>query len=869
MTPMMQQYLAIKEQYKDALLFFRLGDFYEMFHEDAQIGSRALEIVLTSRGKGTDGIPMCGIPYHSADLYIAKLIEKGYKIAICEQVEDPKLAKGIVKREVIKVITPGTVLDDKILDEKRNNYLMSLVVSNYTVGLAYLDITIGDIFITSFDLKKMDFNTVISEITRIFPAECIIDENIIEFNLIKLIKKQIPSLLISKENLPFKEAEDINHYILNNLSKIDPICLVEAKTIEYQAAALLIAYLLKTQKTIALNINKIETYTINDYMMIDSQTRRNLELTTSLRNNKQGTLLNTLDATSTSMGGRMLKLWLEQPLINKQQINARLEATKELIDHALVKQKITEQLKDIYDLERLISKIAFDHINPREIIALKTSLKQINPIKDNLKICLAKQIKEISDGLYNYDSLISLIEAVIHDNPPITFKEGGIIKDGYNSDIDKLRKATSNGKQWIAELEAKEKDRTGIKSLKIRYNKVFGYYIEITNSNLANVPTDYIRKQTLVNAERFITPELKELEDMLLNSTVRLYELEYNTFNQLRDTIKGYINQIKVTAHYIATLDVICSSATIALNRQYVMPKMDASRNLILEGARHPVVEALLNREDFIANNCAFNIDQNTLSIITGPNMAGKSTYIRTVAIIIIMAQAGFYVPAKYANIGIVDKVFARVGASDDIATGQSTFMVEMNEVANILNNATDRSMIILDEVGRGTSTYDGLSIAWAICEYIVKNIQAKTLFATHYHELIELENLYPHIKNYSMAVKEQNNSIVFLRQVIEGGTDKSYGIYVAKLAGLPESVLAKAKKKIKDLENQIGMPIQAELNFADQGSMEALLREPLLEIVDNIKKMDVNDLTPLQALNLLSQYQSEIKKVEGNYEKD
>ncbi|WP_227766456.1 DNA mismatch repair protein MutS [Zhaonella formicivorans] len=862
LTPMMQQYLAIKKQYQDAILFFRLGDFYEMFMEDAILASRELEITLTSRESGAERVPMCGVPYHAADSYIARLIDKGYKVAICEQVEDPKSVKGIVKREVIRVITPGTILDEKVLPEKQNNYLVALTSTEECYGLAFVDISTGEFRAASI-AKSKGQGPILDEVARLNPAECLVNESVqADENLLAALRKMLRCQVSFPELgcLNFKESYNLlkRHFGTTSLAGFGCEHLPAAIT----AAALVLRYLQETQKIALKHLTKISSYSIESFMLLDLQTRRNLELLTSLRTqNKNGSLLQILDLTVTAMGGRKLKQWLEQPLLDLDAIKLRLDATAELVENLFLREETRSYLKEIYDLERLLGKVAYGTANARDLLALKHSLQVLEPLKKALKQSNSPGLKAINDELQLYPELTDLLERSIAPEPPLSLKEGGLIKTGYNQTVDQLRQASSDGKVWIASLEQEERERTGVKSLKIGFNKVFGYYLEITKANLNNVPPDYIRKQTLANAERYITPKLKELEDLVLHSQERLATLEYEIFLAIRAEVAKLTGSIQKTAQLIAELDVLCSFAEVAVRNNYVKPEVDNSTTLELIEARHPVVEKLVAECDFVPNNCYLNTAEHQLAIITGPNMAGKSTYIRTVAILAIMAQIGSFIPARRAKIGLVDRVFARVGASDDLATGQSTFMVEMNEVANILNNASQRSLIILDEVGRGTSTFDGLSIAWAISEYLLENTKARTLFATHYHELIELENLFSGVKNYSMAVKEHNDQVIFLRQVVPGGTDKSYGIHVAQLAGLPKKVIERAKEKLHELEQEGCQRQYRREAAAAQETQLSFVPPAYYElIISRLKELDLNNLTPLKALNILDELKRSIK---------
>jgi DNA mismatch repair protein MutS len=853
LTPMMQQYVNIKSHYPDAILFFRLGDFYEMFFEDAELASKILEIALTARDGGEKRVPMCGVPYHAADGYIAKLVARGFKVAICEQVEDPKTAKGIVKREVTRVITPGTIIDDKVLVDKQNNYLMALADNYQQIGLAYVDISTGELYTTAYD----EFSAkkgIIDEIARLSPAECLICDNLAEDYKTIIEKNNTISkyaITVLNEELSLEEAKSL-------IEKQFPHDEFARKSFKEQpavmmAVGILLLYLQETQKNALQHLTKIRFYYPKRYMNIDPQTRRNLELTVSLRSQERyGSLLHILDETKTAMGGRKLKQWIEQPLLDEKAIKDRLDAVEELVNEIFLRSDLKKSLKGIYDFERILAKTAYNTVNARDLLALKQSLAALEQIKKCLEKVKSTGLSLLAFELELFPDLVNLLDKALNPDPPLTIREGGIIKENFNQRVDELRKAAKNGKSWIAKLEAEERERTGIKSLKIGFNKVFGYYIDVTKANLDLVPKDYIRKQTLANSERYITPKLKELEDLVLNSQERLRILEYEIFTSIREEVSNYISKIQKAAQIVAELDVLVSFAECAIKYNYVKPSITSNLTLKLTGARHPVVEQLNANGFFVPNDCLLDTSEHQLAIITGPNMAGKSTYIRTVALIAIMAQMGSFVPADEAVIGLVDRVFARVGASDDLATGQSTFMVEMNEVANILQNATKKSLIILDEVGRGTSTFDGLSIAWSICEYLVENIRARTLFATHYHELIELENIYPAVKNYSMAVKEHKDEVVFLRKVIPGGSDRSYGIHVAKLAGLPSKVLDSAYKKLRELEQEKDSGKTIQEIAATKEENKVIFKKQDQEVLEILQNLQVDNVAPREALNLL-----------------
>ncbi|WP_416188213.1 DNA mismatch repair protein MutS [Clostridium perfringens] len=798
LTPMMRQYFEIKENYKDCILFFRLGDFYEMFFEDAETAARELELVLTGRDCGLEKrAPMCGIPFHASNSYIGRLVAKGYKVAICEQVEDPKFAKGIVKRDVIKVITPGTYTDSSFVEETKNNYIMTIYadLERNRCSLAITDISTGDFLATEGELEK---GVILDEISKFNPKEIILLDSL-DQELIKDITLTTPALISRKSIEYFEENFE---EVLNNQfgEKSNSLSLMVKKS-----SNALVKYILDTQKISLTNINDIEVYSLVDFMTIDLSSRRNLELTENLREkSKKGSLLWVLDKTETSMGSRMLRRWIEEPLVNKEKITLRLNAVEELFNDLSLNDSLKEALHDIYDIERILGKISNKNANAKDLIALKTSIGKIPNVKGIIENCTSSLLKNYHHNLDDLRDIYELLEKSIKEDPSLTLKDGDLIKDGFNSEIDELRLAKTNGKDWISSLENREREFTGIKSLKVGFNKVFGYYIEISKANYSSIPEGrYIRKQTLANAERFITPELKEIEEKLLGASEKLCSLEYDIFLDIRNEVENHIDRLKTTAKIIAELDCISNLAFVALENDFIKPEINEDGETKIENGRHPVVEKVIPKGEFIPNDTIINKDDNQLLIITGPNMAGKSTYMRQVAIITLMCQIGSFVPASKANISVVDKIFTRIGASDDLAGGKSTFMVEMWEVSNILKNATENSLVLLDEVGRGTSTYDGLSIAWSVIEYICKNknLRCKTLFATHYHELTKLEGEIHGVRNYSVAVKEVDNNIIFLRKIIEGGADQSYGIEVAKLAGIPDEVINRAKEILETLE--------------------------------------------------------------------
>ena len=801
LTPMMQQYVKTKEQYKDCILFYRLGDFYEMFFDDAITASKELEITLTGKDCGQEErAPMCGVPYHAVDSYLNKLVSKGYKVAICEQMEDPKLAKGLVKREVIRIVTPGTNLSMQALDETKNNYLMCIVYMDDCFGISTADISTGDYYMTEVDSAKK----LMDEITKFSPAEIIHNDAFCMSGVDLDDLKERLNISVSVLDSWYMDEEQCRERLKRHfkVSVLEGLGLGDYPTGTIAAGALL-QYLYDTQKNSLTHLTHITTYNSGQYMVIDSSTRRNLELLETLREKqKRGSLLWVLDKTKTAMGARLLRTWIEQPYIDKKPIEMRLDAIEEINRELINRDEIREYLNPVYDLERLISKISCKTANPRDLIAFKSSLSMIPPIKLLLRSYSSPKLREIYDRMDGLEDLCQLIENAINDDPPISSKEGSIIKDGFHEDIDKYRHAKTEGKQWLSQLESEEREKTGIKNLKVKFNKVFGYYLEVTNSYKSMVPDSWTRKQTLTNAERYITPRLKELEDTILGAEDKLFSLEYDLFCDVRDRIAGEVSRIQATAKALANLDVLCSLALVAERNNYVRPKINTKGVIDIKGGRHPVVEKMTASQMFIENDTYLDNQKQRISIITGPNMAGKSTYMRQTALIVLMAQMGSFVPAASADIGIVDRIFTRVGASDDLASGQSTFMVEMTEVANILRNATKDSLLILDEIGRGTSTFDGLSIAWAVVEYISnpKLLGAKTLFATHYHELTELEGKLSNVNNYCIAVKEQGDDIIFLRKIVRGGADKSYGIQVAKLAGVPDLVIDRAKELVEEL---------------------------------------------------------------------
>ncbi|MBD3181600.1 DNA mismatch repair protein MutS [Candidatus Poribacteria bacterium] len=858
----MRQYQGIKRNYPDSILFFRMGDFYETFYEDAKIASRVLGIALTARDKNRgEPIPLAGVPYKAADTYLTKFIKAGYKVAICEQVEDPKKAKGLVKREVIRLITPGTVIEPNILDKKTNNYLASVSQIDNLYGFAHVDLSTGEFSVTELDTE----NKLLAEMERIHPAECLISEKFRQENrLMDAVSASInpavnylPAWSFSPETA---RSELLEHFHIISLDGFG----CENMPGAISAAGALIYYLNDTQKQEVKHIQTLSTYSIEQYMILDADTQRNLELLRSLRDaSTKGTLLEVLDESLTPMGGRKLRQCLLRPLIDVDQIKARLDAVAEFHSKIIFQDDFREILKDMHDLERLIARISLGTANARDMLALKTSLRLLPLLKEKLDTCEATLLCILNEELEDISDVADLIEVSIHEDPPTTLTEGHIIKDGYNEELDELRKLSSTGKDWIANLQETERKRTGINSLRIGYNDTFGYYIEVTKANLESVPENYVRKQTLVNSERFITPELKEHESKILNAQERMEEIEYDLFCEIRNKVSESTQRIQKAASIVAMLDVLSALANVASKHNYIKPNVNESDEIIIKGGRHPVVEQFTTGEGFVPNDVNLDCDEQQMIIITGPNMSGKSTYLRQVALIVLMAQMGSFVPASEASIGIVDRIFTRVGASDNLVMGRSTFLVEMNETANILNNASRRSLLILDEIGRGTSTYDGLSIAWAVAEHILDKtkIGARTLFATHYHELVELGEKHEGARNYNVAVREKEDQIVFLRKIVEGGTDESYGVHVAQLAGLPVEVVERANEILKRLEEKGGkrenLPephkVPTNIEYVEPVQL-SLFGSKADEIIDEIIAVDITNMTPLQALNKLQE---------------
>ena len=867
-TPMMEQYFQIKNEYKYCLLFFRLGDFYEMFFDDAIIASKELEITLTGRDWGqSERAPMCGVPFHSADGYINRLVEKGYKVAICEQVEDPKAAKGIVKRDVVRVITPGTITDNAALDEKKNNYIMSVFADKNGYGIAVCDVTTGEFITTDFSSVNAE-TKVIDEIGHYMPSELVTNTTLKTSKVYDTISKRF--------NMSFSFCDDWTFSVSSAREKIyshldiatlDGIGIGD-KPLCISACGGLLRYLYDTQKTDLTHIAAIKYYSYSSYMLLDISTRRNLELVETMREkSRKGSLLWVLGKTKTAMGARLLKKWIEQPLMDKDLIDKRLNSVEELKDDIFMAEEIKEVLNSMYDFERIVSKIIYKTANCRDLISLKNSIENLPMLKNILSRSKSAYLKDIFNGLDTLENIFALIDVSIKEEPPFSIREGGMIKEGYHRDLDTLLKAKSEGKTWLEDFENSEKEKTGIKNLRVRFNKVFGYYIEVTKSNIANVPDYYIRKQTLTNCERYTTKELDELAGVLLGAEERIVELETELFFEIINSIAEETKRIQSTAYLCALCDVLQSLAETARNLNYVKPEISTDGVIDIKDGRHPVVEKMLDQA-FIPNDTFLDMDENMLSIITGPNMAGKSTYMRQTALIVLMAQIGSFVPASFAKIGIVDRIFTRVGASDDLASGQSTFMVEMAEVANILNNATNKSLLILDEIGRGTSTFDGLSIAWSVLEYIAdkKQVGAKTLFATHYHEISELEGKLEGVKNYCITVEEQGDDVVFLRKIVRGGADHSYGVQVAKLAGLPTKVIKRAKAILKKLnaaditKKAKHIATEAKSNSYDEPKQVDMFTMNETKIIDEINSINVMNLTPIEALQVLYDLQNKTK---------
>jgi len=860
MTPMMQQYLATKEEYNDCILFYRLGDFYEMFFDDAITVSRELELTLTGKSCGLEErAPMCGVPYHSANIYIARLIEKGFKVAICEQVEDPKTAKGIVRREVIRVVTPGTVIDEELLDEKNNNYLAVIYRENTQIGFAVSDVSTGEIFVTQLSKDE----SVYDEIARYNPKEILVNDSA-DKALGNIVQTRFGMNMDSKDT--FFEWSEIEKKVLeqfkkNSLRELE----LDGKNEAVIAAGAMLMYLEHTQKRSLDYITTLNVYTVEDYMDLDFATRRNLEICETMRDRaKRGSLLGVVDKTKTSMGARMLRQWLEKPLINPDEINRRLYAVEEIVKNPMMKDELSYALSKTYDISRIISRLSLGTATPKDLIALKNTAQALPEVEYALSGAKSAMLKKLLEDFDILADIAGLIERAIDEEASAVLKDGNIIKDGYNEEIDTLRKAKKCGGGWLTELEAREREKTGIPKLKVGYNRVFGYYIEVSKSYMNSVPADYIRKQTLANGERYITEELKNIENNILGASERLLALEMHEYELIRQAVSKELERLKKAAYILSVADCLYSLAEVAYKNNYVMPNVSNNGKIEIVDGRHPVVEKMINNSIFVPNDTKLDKDDNRMLIITGPNMAGKSTYMRQVAVITLMAQIGSFVPAAKANIGIVDRIFTRVGASDDIASGQSTFMLEMNEVSHILRNATSNSLIILDEIGRGTSTFDGLSIAWAVVEYIhsKKKIGAKTLFATHYHELTELEEKLEGVVNYRIAVKKRGDDITFLRKIVRGGADDSYGIEVAALAGIPKEVIQNAKNILQRINDGETQAIAVEKKNAEPVSQLDLEMGMANELVEELKRLDVTTYTPIEALNKLYELTNKAREI-------
>ena len=858
LSPMMQQYQKIKAENQGAILFFRLGDFYEMFFDDAVLASKELELTLTARDCGQNKkAPMCGVPYHSSESYIARLISKGYKVAICEQMEDPALAKGLVKRDIIRVVTPGTVLEGSMLDEGKNNFICSIYAIGDHAGICFCDISTGELYSTSLD-KDLE-NEILNELGRFSPREILIGGETVNMKkLAPFIRDKLSACVEMREDAEF-ELETCRRTVLEQFKTLDDLGM-EGQDQAVSALGALLNYLKDTQRKVPLKINRIENYTQAQFMGIDLNTRRNLELLETMRNKeKRGSLLWVLDQTKTAMGKRLLRTWIEQPLLSCGKIIRRQNAVEELYCDPFLCGNLADQLTGVFDLQRLITRIVYGTANGRELRSLSATIGLLPELKKMLENRKSELLQSIYEDLDTLEDVHDLIEGSIVDDPPFSVREGGIIREGYNQEVDELRKDMTGGKDYVAAIEKREREKTGIPKLRVGYNRVFGYYLEVTNSYKDQVPDSYIRKQTLTNCERYVTQELKDLEGRILGAKDRCVQLEYRLFDDIRTTVSAQQERVQKTSNAIAQLDVLCSFARVAVKNQYCRPEVNLSGKIVLKESRHPVVELLSDASPFVPNDALLDQDENRVLVITGPNMAGKSTYMRQIALIALMAQLGSFVPAASAEIGLVDQIFTRVGASDDLASGQSTFMVEMNEVADILKRATSNSLLVLDEIGRGTSTFDGMSIARAVLEFVVdkRKLGAKTLFATHYHELTEMEELMDGVKNYSIAVKKRGDDITFLRRIIRGGADDSYGIEVAKLAGLPQPVINRAKQVLKELET--GQEVTPKTKAPKKARKEeppapqiSLLPSAESEIEERLKKVDVNTLTPIEAMNLL-----------------
>lgn len=859
LSPMMEQYFQIKNEYKDYILLYRLGDFYEMFYEDAKLASKELDLTLTGRDCGQEErAPMCGMPYHSCESYIARLIQKGYKVAICEQTEDPALAKGIVKREVVRIITPGTVTESSMLEENKNNFICSLISSKAGSCISYCDISTGEIYVESLEYDKT-MDNVLNSLSKFSPNEVLLDKDFENQNIIDFLKNRLSAMVTSipQKQYNISKLKDIvlAHFKCKNISEYD----ILDEDASYLSLGILLCYIMDTQKSDTGYLKTLISVSKNDFMELDANTRRNLELCETMRSKeKHGSLLWVLDKTKTAMGGRMIRNWICQPLTNISIIRKRQNAVEELVSNYRNLDEIRNFLSNIQDMERLMTRIVYKTANGRDLRALSSTISNIRPIKELMSNSNSSYLKEIYAQIDYLDDLYKLIDEAISEEPPVSVREGKIIKKGYNKDVDELNLILTDGKGWLAQIEAREKEATGIKNLKIGYNKVFGYYIEVTKSNIGDVPPVYIRKQTLTNCERYITDELKDLENKILSANDKIASLEYEIFSQVLKYISSQIDRVQKTAKAIARLDVISSFAKIAIDNKYVCPEISVKDEIIINEGRHPVVEKVLKNSLFVPNDTLLNCSTNKIVILTGPNMAGKSTYMRQIAIITLMSQIGSFVPAKYAKIGIVDKIFTRVGASDDLASGQSTFMLEMTEVAHILKNATPKSLLVLDEIGRGTSTFDGMSIAKSVIEYIIKKkkLNCKTLFATHYHELTDMENSHEGIVNYNVAVKKHGDEITFLRKILKGASDDSYGIQVAKLAGVPNEVVERAKEILIEIENNIIVPKEEKIQKNGELSENQMSFNEVNNnnIIKYLKKLSIDSVTPIEALNILNE---------------
>jgi len=854
---MMEQYREVKRQHPQDLLMFRLGDFYELFFDDAELAARELEITLTSREAGNSNrVPMCGVPYHAVEGYLTRLIAKGYRVAICEQVEDPKLAKGIVRREVVRVVTPGTILSEAALTDRGNNYLALVCERGVELALAAADISTGE-FLWALFTGTDRYPALMNQLSRLAPAEIVLTGNMERWDdMERFIQNRMSACTVT--NFISDAPDGLCDYPAQHFAASD----IPAETVAFSAVAQLLQYLHQTMKSDLSHLNRLTRFRLQDVLMLDSTTLRNLEISRNMREGgKRGSLLGVIDFTATAMGGRLLRQWLESPLMNLLEIRRRHDAVEELFNTPVLRQSLRERLKSVYDLERILTRIEVGTANARDLTALLSSFVILPELKQILCALKTTALTDVGYGMETHSDCAERISAAIVDNPPFSIREGGFIREGYDLELDELRGLSRDSRQWVQDMEAREKESTGIKSLKISYNKVFGYYIEVTHANTTAVPANYVRKQTLVNAERYITPELKEFETKILGAQEKIVAIEYHLFSALRDFIKQRLTAIQSTARHLAALDCLISFAEAAAQYRYVRPTMTEDQRLYIRDGRHPVVERLLSGEIFVPNDTQLDSSDCEIMILTGPNMAGKSTYMRQVALLTLMAQAGSFVPAKEASLSPVDRIFTRVGASDDLATGQSTFMLEMNEVSQILKHATAKSLIILDEIGRGTSTFDGMSIARAVVEYVKERIHAKTIFATHYHELTCLSEWRPAIRNFSMAVKERGNDVVFLRRVVAGGADKSYGIHVAKLAGLPTRVVERAQELLAQIESESGCPVTLGNTSVNLEPALSLFRSTL---ADEIAAMDVMTLTPLEALNLLHKFNLQAKQEAG-----